>query len=89
MSSLKHLNRSIKLKRLQGKDSARQFELTLNLLLHSIQKQTQKYPFGVTIGVTIATIIFARYKSNIKSLYPIASLSFNYFKQHHSSKAQQ
>jgi len=81
MSSLKHLNHSIKLARMQGKDSVKQCELTLNVLLYSVKKQTQKYPFGVTVGVTIATIVFARYRKNIKYLYPIVSLSLNYVKQ--------
>ena len=89
MSSLKHLNHSIKLTRMQGKDSVRQCELTLNLLLHSVKKQTRKHPFGVTVGVTIATIVFARYRKSIKSLYPIASLSFNYAKQHRNSQPQE
>ncbi|MGE6567763.1 hypothetical protein ACQKE9_04280 [Shewanella vesiculosa] len=80
MSSLKHLNHSIKLKRMQGNVSARQSELSINLLLYSVKKQTQKHPFGVTIAVTIGTIIFAKYRRNIKSLYPMASLGFNYFK---------
>jgi hypothetical protein len=86
MSSLKHLNHSIKLTRMQGKYSVRQCELTLNLLLYSVKKKTQKYPFRVTVGVTIATIVFARYRKNIKSLYPIASLSLNYVKQYRNSK---
>ncbi|UJF22646.1 hypothetical protein [Shewanella sp. OMA3-2] len=84
MSSLKHLNHSIKLQRMQGKDSVRQCELSLNLLLYSVKKQTQKHPFGTTIGVTLATIIFAKYRKKMKSLYPIASLGVNYFRQSRS-----
>ncbi|MEL0657740.1 hypothetical protein V6255_01205 [Psychromonas arctica] len=85
MSSLKQLNHSINLTRLEGKDSARQCELKLNLLLHTVRKKTQKHPFGVTIGVTIATALLARYRTKIRSLYPIASLGLNYFNQHRSS----
>lgn len=88
MSSLKQLNHSINLKRLQGKASVRQCELTFNLLLHYLKKQTQKHPFGSTIGVTIATVIFSRYRTYIKALYPIASLSFNHFKQYQGSKTK-
>ncbi|WP_350432576.1 hypothetical protein ABIS04_03140 [Shewanella sp. H8] len=86
MSSLKHLNHSIKLKRMQGNDSVRQCELSLNLLLYSLKKQTQKHPFGVTIGVTLASLIFVKYRKTIKSLYPLASLSFNYVKLYYRSK---
>mgnify|MGYP003663212744 FL=1 len=89
MSSLKHLNHSIKLTRMQGKDSVRQCELTLNLLLHSVKKQTRKHPFGATVGVTIATFVFARFRKNIRSLYPLASLSFNYAEQYRNSKPQE
>ncbi len=85
MSSLKQLNHSINLKRLEGKNSARQCELKLNLLLHTVSKQTQRHPFAVTIGVTVATTLLARYRKRIKSLYPIASLGLNYLSQHYSS----
>ncbi len=87
MSSLKQLNHSINLKRLEGKDSARQCELKLNLLLHTVRKKTQKHPFAVTIGVTIATALLAKYSTKIKSFYPIASLGLNYFNQHRSSNS--
>jgi hypothetical protein len=76
MSSLKRLNHSIKLKRMQGNVSARQSELSINLLLHSVKKQTEKHPFGVTAVVSIVTFIFAKYRRNSKPLN-IATHYFN------------
>ena len=85
MSSLKQLNRSINLKRAEGQSSARQCELKLNLLLYTVRKHTKKHPFGVTFGVTIATTLLAKYRTKIKTIYPIASLGLSYFNQYRSS----
>jgi hypothetical protein len=80
MSSLKQLNRSITLKRLEGKDNARQCALTLNLLLFTVRKHTKSHPFVVTLGVSLSTFILAKYKNKIRTIYPFFSLGFNYFK---------
>lgn len=81
MSSLKQLNRSINLKRVEGQSSARQCELKLNLLLYTVRKHTKKHPFGVTI----ATTLLAKYRTKIKTIYPIASLGLSYFNQYRSA----
>ena len=80
MSSLKQLNRSITLKRLDGMDKARQCDLTLNQLLFTVRKHTRSHPFVVTLGVSLSTFILAKYKHKIKTIYPFFSLGFNYFK---------
>lgn len=88
MSSLKQLNKSIKLKKLQSKDSARQCEQSLNLLLFTVSKHTKKHPFVVTAGVSLATIVLTKYRNKIKSFYPVASLGMNYYMQHRQSKGE-
>lgn len=82
MSSLKRLNHSIKLKRLEGKDNIRQFDLSLKLFLHDVNKLTRQHPLAVTIGGAFTAFLLSKYRRKIKTFYPIASLSFNYFKRH-------
>ncbi|RBW47942.1 hypothetical protein DS885_00395 [Psychromonas sp. B3M02] len=79
MSSLKHLNHSIKLKRLEGKDQLRQLDLSLKIFLNDIHKHTKEHPFVVTGVSALGIFILSKYRRKIKTLYPLASLGFNYF----------
>lgn len=81
MSSLKHLNKSIKLKRLQGKSCARRCELSLNLLSFTIKKHVKKNPFMTTIAASLTSFLFIRYRTKLRLLYPISSLGIQYLKQ--------
>ncbi|MEG3755569.1 hypothetical protein [Psychromonas arctica] len=81
MSSLKRLNHSIKLKRLEGKDNIRQVDLSLKLFLNDVNKHTKKHPLVVTIGGVLTGFILSKYRRKIKTFYPLASLGFNYIKR--------
>ena len=82
MSSLMHLNKSIKLKRMEGKNSIREFDLNLNFLLFSLKKHVNKTPFFMMVGTSIGAFIFTRYKNKIRFFYPISSILFDSLKKH-------
>lgn len=86
MSSLKQLNRSIKLKRLQGKHSARQCSLHLNLLVSRVHKQTKAHPFVSTIGTMFTVLILSKHAKRIRYLSPFASIGVNFFRQYQETK---
>jgi len=81
MSSIKHLNREIKRKRMEGKLSANKSALLLTRLLVSAKSYTRKNPFKVAGGIAFATIIMIKYQKKINYIYPIGSLGFKFFKQ--------
>lgn len=86
MSSLKQLNRSIKLKRLEGSDAARRCQLSLNIFLYSVHKQTKAHPWIAPIGAFFSVFIFSKYTRKIRTFYPLASLGANVFKQYQDTK---
>ena len=81
MSSLKRLNQSIKLKRLEGKDNIRQVDLSLRIFLSDVNQHTKKHPLAVTFAGAFIGLILSKYRRKIKTFYPLASLSYNYIKK--------
>ena len=82
MSSLRQLNKAIKLKRVESKLSLRQCELNLKQLLFCVNKKINKSPFETLLVVMLASLFANKHKKRVKAIYSLFSFSRDCYLQY-------